>query len=112
MELFLLGLAPLSITVNRAMEIFKTWLDRYADLAPETRKAVLVTAQFVIGIAVMGIGYFTADSISPVVTGVAWLDRYPVAVILFGGSVLGFGGDVLFQLLEIAKRLKGPGAVG
>ena len=104
---FLTSLLVLSPIVNRVVELFKSWLVSRFDIASETRTWMVLAAQVLIALVVFIGSYATA----PIPTG-TWLDRYPVIVIMMGIGLLALGSEIIYQVIDIAKALKGIGKDG
>lgn len=102
MEAFLTVLLGLCAGVNRVVELFGAWLDRQPTFSTETKSLLKLAAQFVVAYAAVIAMYASA----PFHTG-TWLDKYPVIVIAVSGGMVGLGADVIYQVISIAKRLKG-----
>ena len=103
MDAFFTVLLGLCAGVNRTVEIFGAWLDSQTNIAADTKTLLKLVAQFVVAIGAV----FAMYVASPFTTG-TFLDKYPVLLVLVGGGLVGLGSDVIYQVIDIAKRLKGP----
>lgn len=101
---FLTSLVVLCPIVNRVVEFFKTWLATQKNVSDETRGLLIFAAQILVSLVVF-VGTYAA---TPLATGTL-LDKYPVVVIALSTGLLALGSDVIYQVIEIAKALKGIG---